>query len=107
MIYEYTCAGGHYQAISRSISERNDPLNCGCGQPAMRIFSRPQLITDRMCDRPQNKYVFGTSECERKETLRSHERAYEAKNANQESFTKVTKPKETLMETYSRMWGGI
>ena len=41
VIYEYQCGEGHVTELIRRLAQRDDPVECGCGLPAVKIMSLP------------------------------------------------------------------
>lgn len=106
MKYSYVCQSCKTgQTLKRHVDQRNDPAPCACGGTAQRVFDATfQVISDRLCDRPENKYALGFDEKTRLATMKADDKAYEA-SWHGKVPSKVTMPKESLVETHQKLWG--
>lgn len=107
MKYSYKCADCKSERIlNRSIDDRNLPTSCECGGEAKRVFSAAfQICTDRISDKPENKYALGFDESTRTATRKADDAKYEANWAG----SSPSKPKapEPLIETYQKFGGKL
>ena len=73
MIYLYACSEcGATSTLYARVADRNREHYCAiCGHVMSRRYTPPQLITDRMADRPDNRVELSSAE------RRADERAYE------------------------------
>lgn len=77
-----------------------------CRGLAERVFTSPQLNTQPYYLHDDNKFALGFDETTRRETMKADDVQYE-KQWQGKTPSKPEPPKETLLDTYHKLYGAL